>query len=126
MEPYVYRAKISRVIDGDTVVATVDLGFHLTAEHHLRLLGINSPELHSKDPEERKRAMNARGFTDFWVNRAIGLPAPSDEFAEWPFLIKTSKSDSFGRWLTTVWSARTGEELNQAILSSGNAVPFHG
>lgn len=42
---YQYKAEIVRVIDGDTVVADVDLGFNTwRRDEHLRLLGIDSPE----------------------------------------------------------------------------------
>ena len=42
---YQYRAKILRVVDGDTVDVEVDLGFHIKVEMKLRLYGINAPEL---------------------------------------------------------------------------------
>ena len=41
---YEYRARITRVIDGDTVEAEIDLGFHVTFTATLRLTGINAPE----------------------------------------------------------------------------------
>jgi endonuclease YncB( thermonuclease family) len=47
---YTYRATIERVIDGDTVVANVDLGFHTWIhDEHLRLFGIDAPELSSDE-----------------------------------------------------------------------------
>ncbi len=42
---YEYRARIVRVIDGDTVEAEVDLGFHISSRMMLRLFGINTPEI---------------------------------------------------------------------------------
>mgnify|MGYP001401598590 FL=1 len=42
---YVYLARIERVVDGDTVVASLDLGCDVWLLHqHCRLSGINAPE----------------------------------------------------------------------------------
>jgi micrococcal nuclease len=57
---YEYKAQIQRVIDGDTAVAVVDLGFSTFKNEHLRLFGINTPELNSKDEEQRAAAKAAQ------------------------------------------------------------------
>jgi len=49
-----YKIEILRVIDGDTVEARVDLGFHTFVVEKMRLWGINTPELHSRDEQERQ------------------------------------------------------------------------
>lgn len=43
---YDYRATVVRVIDGDTVILDVDLGFYMMARMSCRLTGINARELH--------------------------------------------------------------------------------
>lgn len=119
-----YRARVDRVIDGDTIVMQIDLGFHMTAKVSVRLLDVDTPELRSQDPDERQRAQFAKAFTDVWCNEAMGNPRTTDPWAEWPFVISTSKADSFGRWLGRVWSLRTGLQLNEAIIEAGHsAVP---
>ena len=41
---YTYKAKLIRVIDGDTIVADIDLGFNMILrDQHIRLTGINTP-----------------------------------------------------------------------------------
>ncbi|GAG20500.1 unnamed protein product, partial [marine sediment metagenome] len=42
---YTYRAKLDRVVDGDTVDLFVDLGFNICIKDRFRLLGIDTPEL---------------------------------------------------------------------------------
>lgn len=42
---YEYRAKVIRVVDGDTVEVDVDLGFQIHTKMMLRLYGINAPEM---------------------------------------------------------------------------------
>lgn len=60
--PYIYKAKIINVVDGDTVDATIDVGFKMTTVQRLRLLGINTPEKNSKDIFEKSRAIIAKDW----------------------------------------------------------------
>jgi micrococcal nuclease len=46
---YNYKATLNRVVDGDTVNLTIDLGFRLTYTANCRLAGINAPELNTSD-----------------------------------------------------------------------------
>ena len=50
-----YRAELIRVIDGDTVVMSLDLGFKTFVVRTLRLLDIDAPEVRGKrrDPQQR-------------------------------------------------------------------------
>jgi len=41
---YTYTAKVERIIDGDTMVIMVDLGFHVHKRIRARLKGIDAPE----------------------------------------------------------------------------------
>jgi len=61
---YIYRAKLDRVIDGDTIDVIVDLGFDVTIKRRLRLKGVNTPELRSKDPDERRNALAAKEYVE--------------------------------------------------------------
>lgn len=108
---YEYKASVVRVVDGDTIDADVDLGFYCTMRLRLRILGVDTPELNSKDPAEREKALKAKQF----VEDAL-LPIPG-------ILIKTSKADSFGRWLATV-TYYGGKNLAEELLANGHAVPF--
>jgi micrococcal nuclease len=59
---YTYKATIVRVIDGDTVVLNIDLGFKI---HHIspcRLAGINAPEMNAKDEKVRAAAVASKEF----------------------------------------------------------------
>ena len=57
---YVYKAKLIRVIDGDTIEASVDLGFGLRYQMLIRLHGINTPETRTKDLVEKKAGIAAK------------------------------------------------------------------
>jgi micrococcal nuclease len=56
---YEYRAKCVKVIDGDTYDFEVDLGFHTMHQIRVRLKGIDTPELNSKNAEEHAHAERA-------------------------------------------------------------------
>jgi endonuclease YncB( thermonuclease family) len=114
---YVYRCDIERVIDGDTVVGTVDAGFGLWLHRgnegaHLRLLGVDTPERNEKGWDA------ARQFTAAWVREA-GSANPEHR---WPFVIRTEKADAFGRYLARIWRVSDGRCLNDDLLSEGHAV----
>ncbi len=51
---YAYRAAVVRVIDGDTVILDLDLGFYVTVRMSCRLLGINAIELHAPGGREAR------------------------------------------------------------------------
>jgi endonuclease YncB( thermonuclease family) len=57
---YYYLAEVVRVIDGDSVVLFVDLGFGITIKTSVRLFGVNAPELNSEDLTLRELAKNAK------------------------------------------------------------------
>ena len=50
---YEYAAKVDRVVDGDTVDVTLDLGFSIQYQARVRLLGINTPESRTRDKAEK-------------------------------------------------------------------------
>lgn len=59
---YKYKAIVNRVIDGDTVNLTIDLGFRMTMTANCRLAKINAYELNSTDYDERIKAHNAKDY----------------------------------------------------------------
>jgi micrococcal nuclease len=54
---YQYKAKLNRVVDGDTVNLTIDLGFRLTYTANCRLAGINAPEMNTEEGKVSKVAL---------------------------------------------------------------------
>lgn len=103
MEPYIYKAFISRVIDGDTYIAKVELGFNLTLKCRIRLSGVNTPEVRG---DEKELGMP---IADHVRNLIEG---------QWVILKSTNKADSFGRWLGEIIFLNEGETVNlgEALL----------
>lgn len=79
--------EIAKVVDGDTVDAILDLGFGIRIKQRLRLIGIDTPEIASKDAVEKERARAAREFTKAWCGRQATIRA------------RTTKEEKYGRYL---------------------------
>lgn len=111
---YCYRARPIKVIDGDTVDLEVDVGFKLTTIQRFRLLGINAPEMKGETLEKAKEST-------VFLMQEVDVAKNPEGF----ILITTHKSDSFGRWLVTIYySVVGGASVNEVMLASGHAVPF--
>ena len=107
---YEYTATLDRVIDGDTVVLNVDLGFHMKANLTFRLLGINAPEMHGVTHDKGQAAK------DFLIDLLKGVTKLN---------ISTHDQDKYGRWLADISFVDVAGDVvnvNQRILKEGHAV----
>ena len=110
---YIYEiTKVRRVVDGDTIDVTVDLGFSIFHNVTVRLLGINAPETRTKDLKEKARGFEAKDFLRIYLddNRYSFMSMESD------------KLDGFGRSLAHVFV--DGENLSELMLREGHANPY--
>jgi Kyanoviridae endonuclease len=105
---YQYRAKVVRVVDGDTLHLDVELGFDVTRRDSFRLYGINAPE---RGTPEGTQA------TQWLVEHLKGHET---------IVVTTHKDDreKYGRYLATLWIG--GNNLNEAMVAEGHAVPYSG
>ncbi len=97
---HVYKARIIRVVDGDTLLADVDLGFQVHKEQRLRLAGIDTP------PIETPGGIKA---CDYVQNRLATV-----EFV----VIQTVKIDLYGRYVAHVFY-QPGETDKRLVATSG-------
>ncbi len=110
---YQYKAKIDRIVDGDTMDIVVDLGFKITTNQRIRLKGINTPETYrvKKDSDEYKRGMIAKEFV---IQRIT-----ANNFEA---LIDTDKdTGKYGRYIAVVWLADNSVSLNDELVQKGYA-----
>lgn len=110
---YIYKAIVERVIDGDTLLLRIDLGFAVFKEQRLRLAGIDTPPI--DQPKGREAAKYVR-----------------DRLARVNFvMVKTNKIDIYGRYIGHVFYSFSnlnkdaiftkGTYLNQELLDQGLA-----
>lgn len=114
---YEYQATINRVIDGDTLEVSIDLGFSLTATCLLRMFGINAPELHGKSAEESKSARAAKDYLESLVITKIVR------------VVTAKPKEKYGRYLATVWLLGKGmqeKSVNQMMVDAGHAKEWDG
>ena len=105
---YFYRAKLIRVVDGDTADLQVDLGFNIFVRERFRFAGINAYEI---DTELGKLAKA-------YVER---------RFAENnnECLIRSEKQGKYGRWLAWIYLADSDKTLNEELVEKGLAVWYY-
>ena len=114
---FTYRAKLVRVVDGDTFDMDVDLGFRVHVHARVRLLDVNCPESKGKT---HALGIAAAGESERWFKNHHSL------------VLRTHKppdkgTDSFGRWLAEVYGDDLDgrqESLAQHLLATHHAVPY--
>ena len=57
---YQYKVKLIKVVDGDTIDVTIDLGFDITTKKRVRFSGINAPESRTRDLKEKAKGLAAK------------------------------------------------------------------
>lgn len=112
---YIYRATCRRVVDGDTFIARIDLGFHVEAQISVRLHGVDTPE----------RGHPQWAAAGDFLRRLVGEEA-SELHIPQPLVIQTYRDRmSFNRWIADVYKAEApGTNVAEAIINSGLGVPM--
>ena len=108
---YEYKATVHRIIDGDTVDVTIDLGFEMTTKQRIRLYGINTPETRTRDLEEKRRGKASKA-------RLLELINTGDR----QIILQTLKRGKYGRILGKLLHPETRENYNRTLLKEGHAV----
>ena len=111
---YEYKATVKRVIDGDSLVLDIDLGFYMFMnETKIRLYGLDTPEMNSEDPLLRLQAVLATRY--LYDNLPVGSKVT----------IKTilDKREKYGRLLATIIT-QDGFNLNDGLLENKLAINY--
>jgi len=113
---YEYAAVLQRVVDGDTVILDIDLGFGVWKRgESFRLYGINAPEMRGASKVAGQAAKTY----------LMALLMHQLEHTE-PLLVRTHKADKqdkYGRYLATLWLPG-GLNVNGEMVRAGHAVPY--
>ena len=113
---YTYKARLIRIIDGDTIDAEIDLGFGVFLRQRIRLYGINTPETRTLDLEEKERGFAAKQR----LTEILGK-----EFTVETILNKRGK---FGRVLGILHvedESGTKTNINNQLVQEGHAVEYN-
>ena len=113
---YTYKAKLDRVVDGDTVDAYIDLGFDISVHKRIRLAGIDSPESRTRDLEEKARGLASK-------DRLIDLL----KYGE--FTLESKEVGKYGRVLGVLLIGDVNNNfinINNTLVEEGYAVEYWG
>ncbi len=110
---YEYNCKIRRIVDGDSIIVDIDLGFGLWIHgESIRLFGVDCPECRSRDPEEKQAGLAAKKF----VSRRLQHGGT--------YTLSTKGKGKFGRYLGVI-SDEAGS-VNDALIENHLAVMYYG
>ena len=117
-DPYVYRIKsITKVVDGDTIDANIDLGFDISLTKRIRLAGIDTPESRTRNLEEKALGLESKE----WLKKAL-------EDAK-DILIKTElpgSTEKYGRIIGHLFVNDQETSLNNQMIAEGYALEYEG
>jgi micrococcal nuclease len=111
---YEYECTIRRVVDGDSIILDIDLGFGLWIHNEsIRLYGVDTPECRTRDAEEKAAGLLAKEF----VKDALHVGKT--------YKLQTREKGKFGRFLGVIFiSDKTS--INAALVTEHLAVAYHG
>lgn len=117
---YIYKSIVVRIVDGDTIDLDIDLGFYCwLKKQRVRLKEIDTPEIRTRDLEEKKYGKLATKFVENFC--PVGTTV----------YLKSTLGDTgkFGRLLGDIYKLDDhthSNSLNDALLKARHAVHYTG
>ena len=121
MEKYIYRAKLVKVVDGDTIDALIDVGFDIWVKKRIRYKGIDTWESRTRDLDEKKKGLAAKAR-----NKEL-LESVSNKSGY--FRIKSYGTGKYGRVLADVYIHDSDNNhiwVNKQLIKEGHAYKYEG
>ena len=113
--------KIYRVVDGDTIDVTIDLGFDLYKKERVRVAGVDTPEKRTKNLEEKALGLDATG----WLKAKLEETIKGDE----ELTVRTELKGGvgkYGRLLGWLYVGDSDVSLNEQMITEGYAHAYDG
>ena len=113
--------EINRVVDGDTIDVTIDLGFDLYKKERVRVAGVDTPEKRTRDDEEKALGLDA---TNWLKEKLEGAISGDDDL-----IIRTELvggMGKYGRLLGWLYIGDAEVSLNEQMIAEGYAFPYDG
>ena len=110
-----YKAKVVKIIDGDTIDVDIDVGFDIIiAKQRIRLYGIDTPESRTRDKEEKFYGNISKQFLNDYCPKGSYITLRTH----------LDKKGKFGRILGEIIVNRVN--LNEQMIEENLAVAYHG
>ena len=113
--------KIDKVLDGDTIDVTIDLGFDLYKKERVRIAGVDTPEKRTRDLEEKALGIDATN----WLKKKLEDTIAGDE----ELSIRTELVGGMGKYGRLLGWLYIGEDLislNELMIDEGFAWEYDG
>ena len=121
MEKYIYRGKLERVVDGDTIDALIDVGFDIWIKKRIRYSGIDTWESRTRDLAEKAKGLEAKAR-----NKELLMEISSKSGY---FRLKSYGVGKYGRVLGEIYiEDKEGKQynINKTLISEGHAYVYEG
>ena len=121
MEKYIYRGKLERVVDGDTIDALIDVGFDIWVKKRIRYQGIDAWESRTRNLEEKAKGLEAKARNKELIMEVSDKPGY--------FLLRSHGVGKYGRVLGEIHirDAEGNEILvNEKLVSEGHGYVYTG
>ena len=119
---YIFRVtEINRVVAGDTIDVTIDLGFDLYKKERVRIAGVDTPEKRTRDLEEKALGIDATN----WLKEKLESTLAGDD----ELTILTELHGGVGKYGRLLGWLYVGEEpisLNEQMITEGYAWEYDG
>ena len=121
---YEYKAKVVKVVDGDTVDVDIDLGFGIwMKDERVRIMGIDTPESRTRDKVEKKFGLAAKERLKQLLGKDTVLKTQVNKNGE-------DMKGKFGRILgdfnVYCYDTDSWRPVTQVMISEGHAVDYYG
>tara|TARA_B100001173_G_scaffold61320_1_gene51589 strand:+ start:140 stop:547 length:408 start_codon:yes stop_codon:yes gene_type:complete len=113
--------KINKVVDGDTIDVTIDLGFDLLKKERVRIAGVDTPEKRTRDKEEKVLGLDATA----WMKEKLDGAIKGDD----ELTIRTELKGGVGKYGRLLGWLYVGDDefsLNQQMITEGYAWAYDG
>ena len=113
--------EINRVLDGDTIDVTIDLGFDLYKKERVRVAGVDTPEKRTRDLEEKELGIDATN----WLKEKLESTLAGDD----QLSIRTELVGGvgkYGRLLGWLYIGDADVSLNEQMITEGYAWAYDG
>tara|TARA_Y100000356_G_scaffold115253_1_gene104200 strand:+ start:188 stop:577 length:390 start_codon:yes stop_codon:yes gene_type:complete len=121
MDKYIYRGKLERVVDGDTIDALIDVGFDIWVKKRIRYSGIDTWESRTRDLDEKKKGLAAKARNKELLEKVSSKSGY--------FRLKSFGVGKYGRVLGEIYvQDKDGKQynINQTLINEGHAYVYDG
>jgi len=121
MDKYIYRAKLDRVVDGDTIDAMIDVGFDIWVKKRIRYMGVDTWESRTRDLDEKKKGLAAKARN---IELLTEVSAKSGYFR-----LKSHGVGKYGRVLGEIYIQDSDGKsmcINEQLKIEGHAFEYFG